>query len=489
MKKILFLVLISFSASNLSAQKVAPKSASKTKTEVTTKKTIKQMKKALNDSINKWSFEVMVGQSKGVRPYADGYYSSNPNRFFGEVAINSYEIGARYMFTPKYGLKLDFTYDKLSNVNTNNLSKPFEMLQYRMSFQGVVNARNLFDLEPVAHRWGLLIHGGFQIANKTSKTENILPYLADGVTSNPNYDSVNLDNNNHHYNGSEWDGGLIVGFTPQFRISNSLALMLDVSSVSNYRQHMNWDGTHSKSSNNLSGQLVSTSIGLSYSFGSDKMHGDFSEAPDLNAIENERLEKKLGEIETSMNDSDKDGVPDYLDKEPNSVAGVEVNTKGQMIDLNKNNIPDELETYINNAIQEGNKTTIVNNNANEAIDFKSDAAKKLINENYKAAYFEFAIDKPTNVSSEGIGFVLSYLRANPNDSVEMTGHADEIGSTKYNLALAKRRAESIKSVLIKSGINGNRIKITASGIDKTVDKKSKEARRLVRRVTFKIVSK
>lgn len=47
-----------------------------------------------------------------------------------------------------------------------------------------------------------------------------------------------------------------------------------------------------------------------------------------------------------MNDTDKDGVPDYLDVENNSIAGVTVDTKGRMVDKNNNGVPDELENIL-----------------------------------------------------------------------------------------------------------------------------------------------
>ena len=47
--------------------------------------------------------------------------------------------------------------------------------------------------------------------------------------------------------------------------------------------------------------------------------------------ENVELKKRIGDFEISMNDTDKDGVPDYLDVEPNSVSGIMVDTKGRMI--------------------------------------------------------------------------------------------------------------------------------------------------------------
>ncbi len=73
---------------------------------------------------------------------------------------------------------------------------------------------------------------------------------------------------------------------------------------------------------------------------------------------NDRLEKRIVELETLKNDSDKDGIADYLDVENNSIAGTAVDNKGRMIDLNKNGIADDIEKFILE-----NTVDMVNNNA------------------------------------------------------------------------------------------------------------------------------
>jgi OOP family OmpA-OmpF porin len=50
---------------------------------------------------------------------------------------------------------------------------------------------------------------------------------------------------------------------------------------------------------------------------------------------------------------------------------------------------------------------------------------KAINGGYVATYFDFDKSTPTNVSTEGIDFILTYLRNNPSASVDIIGHADE----------------------------------------------------------------
>lgn len=412
----------------------------------------------LVDSYNKWSIELSVGQSKGVKPYADGYYSSNPEKFFGRLQANSFGLGARYMVSPKFGVKADLAYDVLNNDKSTE-SLPFKMEQFRLGFHGVANAIRLFGVEEAAGRFGLLLHGGIQFSRMTSKTENIIE--------------------NDHNNGvTEYNGGIVLGFSPQFRVTKTIAIIGDFSVLSNYRQHFNWDGTYSDNSNNLSGQMITTSLGLSFSFGNEKIHGDWAIIQDKNKEQLENLDNRLGEMETMMNDTDKDGVPDYLDVENNSLAGVAVDTKGRMVDMNKNGVPDELEKYldrtISTSITQSEKTT------------NGEMLAKLINDGYIAVYFDTNKSKPTSASTENIAFIRTYLKNNPTATVDISGFADEIGKTDKNDKLSNDRAENIKNTLIKAGIDGSRITINASGEDNSVDPESGQARNLVRRATFKV---
>jgi OOP family OmpA-OmpF porin len=399
------------------------------------------------DSYNRWSFEVTVGQSKGIKPYQTGYYSSDPSKVFGRFQANSFGAGARYMISPKFGVKASFNYDKFTNDEGSG-SLDFETYQYRGNFEGVINAVRLFNIEEAAGRFGLLIHGGIQASRMTSTASDV----------------------------SEWNGGLIIGFTPQFRITNTISIIADVSLLSNYRQHFNWDGSISDASNNLSGQMSNFSLGLSFSFGGEKIHGDWAIIEDPKSKELKELESRIGDIETLMNDTDKDGVPDYLDVENNSLAGVAVDTKGRMVDLNNNGVPDELEKFVEKSIDKNNQTTAVSDGM----------VTKLINDGYIAAYFDTNKRVPSTSSTDNIGFVLNYLKTNPNKSVDIIGYADEIGNNEYNNKLSSDRAESIKSVLMKAGIAESRLNIIGNGIDASVDKDSELARRLVRKVVFKI---
>lgn len=60
--------------------------------------------------------------------------------------------------------------------------------------------------------------------------------------------------------------------------------------------------------------------------------------------------------------------------------------------------------------------------------------------------------------------VVAKMKAYPQvEVVLVTGHADRIGSDKYNQKLSQRRADSLKAYLVDQGIDGNRIETASKG--------------------------
>ena len=412
-------------------------------------------KRLENDSINRWSLDVNIGQAKGIAPYTAGYYSSNPNQYFGSFQVNHVEVGGRYMFSPKAGLKVGLAFEQLQN-NTKTASLPFKMNVFHVAVEGVVNLARLFDLQKSLDRIGFLFHGGVELSNMRPSLDNPAP--------------------GQNNNVSEYNGGLKYGISPTYRITDRIALMGDISFLTSYRQHLAWDGFYSDDNQNLGGSLISYSGGMSISIGDDDAHGDWAAIPDVKSVKENGLEKRVGEIEILMNDSDKDGVPDYLDQENNSTAGVAVDSRGKMVDLNGNSVADELERFLET------KYTVKGANANT----DNAMVEKYINDGYVAAYFDSNIDQPTNVSTQGIGFMLNFLKNNPKNSISLIGFADEIGDTKANNDLSDRRANSVKAILMQAGVTAERLIVVPAGEDATVDRSSDGAKRLVRKVTFRV---
>lgn len=61
------------------------------------------------------------------------------------------------------------------------------------------------------------------------------------------------------------------------------------------------------------------------------------------------------------------------------------------------------------------------------------------------------------------------MRDNPTVTVRVEGHADERGSTQYNVGLGDRRANAVKTYLGALGIQASRLEIVSYGEEKPAD--------------------
>jgi peptidoglycan-associated lipoprotein len=104
-------------------------------------------------------------------------------------------------------------------------------------------------------------------------------------------------------------------------------------------------------------------------------------------------------------------------------------------------------------------------------------------------YFEYDSDRLTAEAEERLRTKASVLRANPAVEIRVEGHADERGSTEYNLALGQRRAESVRTFLTGYGITGNRLATISYGKERpAVEGSSEAAWARNRRAEFAIVA-
>ena len=67
------------------------------------------------------------------------------------------------------------------------------------------------------------------------------------------------------------------------------------------------------------------------------------------------------------------------------------------------------------------------------------------------------------------------LRASPQVQLRIEGHADERGSTEYNLALGNRRAESVRQFLVGFGLPEGRFSIISYGEERPLENASNES--------------
>jgi peptidoglycan-associated lipoprotein len=69
---------------------------------------------------------------------------------------------------------------------------------------------------------------------------------------------------------------------------------------------------------------------------------------------------------------------------------------------------------------------------------------------------------------------VAILRASPQVQLRIAGHADERGSTEYNLALGTSRAAAIRDYLTDSGLPASRFSIVSYGEERPSNRSSSE---------------
>ncbi len=99
------------------------------------------------------------------------------------------------------------------------------------------------------------------------------------------------------------------------------------------------------------------------------------------------------------------------------------------------------------------------------------AARATLMEMVHFAYDESEIEPE---AAETLRAKVAILRASPQVQLRIEGHADERGSTEYNLALGNRRAESVRQFLTGFGLAENRFSIVSFGESRPMVQASNE---------------
>ncbi|MET0945077.1 MAG: OmpA family protein [Flavobacterium sp.] len=346
---------------------------------------------------NKWSVELAGGVNKPQKPFSDNYFTSTPSPWVGD-------LGVRYMFNNKFGLKADFGYNSLTNKNN---SLDFDSKYYRADLQAVANLGRIMNFETWTNTIGLLGHAGFGVAQLENKDLHVKDRM----------------------------GNFITGITGQIKLSNRIALTGDLSAIFNASQDLTFDGAVAPGNRGFSGILFNGTIGLNIYLGKNAKHADWTVIS--NNADIAALESKVADLETLVK-----------------------------------TIP-EKQVIVEKPVT----TTIVND---------KDVVKEMINDKYYSVYFDFNKSTPIENSTAAIDVVLSYLRKNPSASLDILGYADQVGSSEYNSKLSNARATNVKTIFENAGIASSRLNVVPQGADTSIQKDSEEARRLARRVTFKV---
>ena len=171
-----------------------------------------------------------------------------------------------------------------------------------------------------------------------------------------------------------------------------------------------------------------------------------------------------------------DGMPEHLHKnnfvwESGVRLGINLSKKKNKV-AETPSVPQK--EVLQKEVLQQEPTSSENVNQKETVDkAETRVAEQDIKESAKVTfpviYFTFnSIDIQQNEETK-LNAILKTLKENPNMKVTVTGWCDTKGSVAVNKRISRQRAETVKTWLVKNGIEANRITAIGNGSDDTQD--------------------
>ncbi|KAB2805324.1 OmpA family protein [Phaeocystidibacter luteus] len=155
-------------------------------------------------------------------------------------------------------------------------------------------------------------------------------------------------------------------------------------------------------------------------------------------------------------DVDRDGVADDIDQDPFTPRGAQVDATGREMDDDGDGVPNSRDQEPNS--KEG---AMVNFQGRE---IKSGMGGDMANAFLPDVFFGFNSARVTSANEQRLLTIAKIMMANEDVKFEVIGHADPVGSEKYNLNLSERRAQAAVDVLVNTyGISADRFTVTGKG--------------------------
>jgi len=200
-------------------------------------------------------------------------------------------------------------------------------------------------------------------------------------------------------------------------------------------------------------------------------------------------------------DSDGDGVVDRLDECPGTPAGVQVNDRGCELDSDGDGVgnsrdkcpgtPAGAKVDQNGCELDDDGDGVVNSKDKCPGTAKGDAVDNYgctLAAEYKlhGVNFEFDSAKLTADSTASLDDAVQILKRHKDLHVEVAGHTDSVGNDDYNMGLSKRRAQAVADYLIAHGANPANIMVKGYGeTDPVASNDTAEGRAANRRVELR----
>jgi peptidoglycan-associated lipoprotein len=94
--------------------------------------------------------------------------------------------------------------------------------------------------------------------------------------------------------------------------------------------------------------------------------------------------------------------------------------------------------------------------------------------NFSKVYFEFDSAALTGAAQQALSANVRIMMDSSDVKVEIQGHADERGTTDYNLSLGQKRAEAVKKYMVAGGVSPSRVTTISYGEERPVDASTTE---------------
>lgn len=96
----------------------------------------------------------------------------------------------------------------------------------------------------------------------------------------------------------------------------------------------------------------------------------------------------------------------------------------------------------------------------ERVERETAGAREVLTE---IIFFQYDSDEISGEAEANLRLKAAVMAANPSVRLRIEGHADQRGSTEYNLALGQRRAEAVRAFLANYGVDPDRFTTVSFG--------------------------
>ncbi len=246
------------------------------------------------------------------------------------------------------------------------------------------------------------------------------------------------------------------------------------------------------------------SLGLSWLYG-----GSVETAP----VKKKQKAMVLPTAPAKSLDSDHDGVPDDIDRCPDTPINTPVNSVGCPLDSDHDGVTDDKDNCPDTPYGmkvDAHGCPIAQDSDNDGVpDDKDDCpgtpagtkvgpdgcpeeSKVVPQANWVLpnVTFENNADKLTSNKHSELDDAIEILKTHTKVRVEIQGHTDSSGKHAHNQELSERRAQSVKDYLVQNGIAADRLEVKGYGETEPIaTNTTSEGRAKNRRIEFKVLSK